>query len=97
LKGNGDYELSDVPGLMQRWRASGGNNPLPLLRARVALVNACEDLMGTAAKESRGLTADERDSFDGQTAQIREINADLAKHKAARIAEHGADMIHVPY
>ncbi len=97
MKANGDYELSDVPRLMRYWEDSDGQNPLHLLRARQALTDACGDMIEASSKESRGLTTDERGSFDECMNRSREINAALAKFKAERIAMHGADQVHLPF
>ncbi len=97
MKNNGDWELKDIPYLLKKFRDSGGHNPLPLLGARAALTDACGDLFDAAEKQSRGLTADERRSFDLYSAQVRQVNADLAKYKAARVAMDGADMVHLPF
>ena len=97
MKPSGDFEISDVPMLMKRWRDSRCVNWTVLLQARAALIDACGDLVDGAEKQSRGLTADERRSFDDYSLMVREINTSLAKIKAAAIAEHGADMIHYPF
>ena len=97
MKVNGDYELKDVPRLMEQWRESRGSNWPALLKARAALIDAAGELVDGAAQASRGMTATERGSFDEHSAQVREINADLAKYKAARVAEHGADQVHLPW
>jgi hypothetical protein len=97
MKINGDYEVSDIPHLMRQWEDSGRHNWAPLLGARAALTDACGDLMDSAARESRGLNAGERRSFDAHMAQAREINAALAKIKAEKIAEQGAEQVHVPF
>jgi len=92
------WELSDgFPALMERFERSRKLDWGLLLAARADLLSACETTVENAAKESRGLTPDELRSFDEHRAQIAEINAALAGYKAARIAEHGADMIHLPF
>ncbi len=97
MKPCGDYELSDVPKLMQRWKDSRCTNWTLLLQARAALIDGCGDLMDSAEKRSCGLTADERRNFDDYSLMVRQINSDLARIKAAAIADHGADMIHYPF
>jgi hypothetical protein len=94
---SGIYEVSDVPRLMEQWRASGSTKWPALLQARAALVGACEKLIEAAAKESRGLTAEERGLFDEYSERVHDINGSLAKLKAARVAEHGADQVHLPF
>jgi hypothetical protein len=84
MKANGDYEIAEVPRLLQNWRDHG--NPLNLLRARVALVDACEAIMGNAEASCRALTPDERRAFDCHSQQIRAINSDLAERKRETIA-----------
>ena len=79
MKANGDFELADVPQLLQAWRDHG--NPLKLLWARVALMDACESIMGNAEATCRALTPDERRAFDCHSQQIRAINSDLAEYK----------------
>jgi hypothetical protein len=80
MKANGDYEVSDVPRLLER-----GATP-NLLGARAALSDACEALIEAADREGRALTADERRAFDLHALQIRGINADLAERKRERMA-----------
>jgi hypothetical protein len=94
---NGNDELSKVPRLMEQWRESRGTKWPALLQARAVLMDACEGLVATASKESRGLNTDECSAIDGHMAQIREINGNLAKIKADRVAEYGADQVHVPF
>lgn len=77
---NGDYELSDVPKLMER------GDPGSLLRARQALMDGCEALMKRADTEARAMTGEERRTFDLYAQQIRGINADFAEYKRERIA-----------
>lgn len=84
MKANGDYELADVSRLLEDWRNRG--NALNLLRARVALMDACESIMGTAEASCRALTPDERRAFDFHTQQIRAINSDLAEYKRETVA-----------
>lgn len=83
MKANGDYELSDVPRLLQSWRDRGA--VLDLLRARAALMDACESIMGNAEASCRALAPDERRAFDLHTQQILSINSDLAEYKRGRI------------
>lgn len=84
MKANGDYELSDVPRLLQSWR---DRKRMPsLLGARAALLDAVEAIMGNAEASCRALTPDERRAFDLHTQQIRSINSDLAGYKRERVA-----------
>ena len=95
MKASGDPELSDVPRLMQQWH---DERKFPaLLQARAALVDAAGSIMDTVIRECRGMNADERRTFDEHTAQVREINADLAAYKAAAVAEHGTELSHLPF
>lgn len=87
MKANGDYEVSDVPRLLQQWRDSGGHRWDALLAARGALADACNGIMENADTESRALTADERRKFDFHAEQIRAINSDLAEFKRGRLAD----------
>ena len=84
MKANGDFELADVPQLLQAWRDH--SNPLKLLWARAALMDACESIMGNAETSCRALTETERRAFDCHSQQIRTINSDLAEYKRERIA-----------
>ncbi len=84
MKANGHYETSDVPRLLQSWRDRGA--VLDLLRARTALMDTCESIMGVAEASCRALTLDERRAFDVHTQQIRSINSELAEYKQNRIA-----------
>ena len=87
MKANGDYELSDVPRLLEAWRnGSPRGNPLNLLRARVALMDASEAIMANAESSCRALTPDERRAFDLHIQQIHSINADLAEYKRNHVA-----------
>jgi hypothetical protein len=98
MKNNGDYELSDVPRLMRKWKESRGQDDWPsLLKARQALTDACGDLVDAAARETRGMTTGERRSFDEHMTLAGEINAALAKIKTVKIAEYGADQVNVPF
>jgi hypothetical protein len=84
MKANGDCELSDVPRLLQSWRDQ--RKVLDLLRARAALMDACESIMGNAETSCRALTLDERRAFDLHAQQIRSINSDFAEYKRERTA-----------
>jgi hypothetical protein len=82
---NGDYELSDVPGLLDSFRDSG--NPHDAFKARAGLLNECDRLMLCAHRESRGLTVDERQSFDEHMEKIRELSGFLAEIRKQQVAE----------
>jgi hypothetical protein len=97
MKNNGDYEVSDVPALLKQWRDSRQTKWPALLQARAALIDAAGDLVEGAGLESRGMTPAERRTFDEYSGEVRDINADLAAYKAARIAEHGADQVNLPF
>jgi hypothetical protein len=91
MKANGDYELSDVPRLLQSWRE---RRHIPsVLGARAALLDAVEATMANAEASCRALTPDERRAFDLHTQQIRYINSDLAEYKRERIAGLAAEGI----
>jgi hypothetical protein len=96
MKLTGDYEPSDVPELLKRFRDSGRHDWRQLLRARAALMDGGQDLVDGAVTAARGLNADERRTFDTIAEQVREINADLKAIKAALVAEHGSE-VHVPF
>jgi hypothetical protein len=84
MKANGDYELSDVPRLLQSGKDR--HSPPNLLGARAALLDACEAIMGNAETSCRALTPDERRAFDLYSQQIQAINFDLAEYKRERLA-----------
>ncbi len=81
MKGNGDFELSDVPRLMER----GGIGDM--LGARAALMNAAEGLLNSAAAEERAMKDDEQRRFDEYITQVRDINAKLTEYKRQRVAD----------
>lgn len=102
MKANGDYELSDVPRLLEAWRRSAPRgNPLYLLRARAALMDACEALVGDAGASCRALTPSERQTFDLHSQQIRSINSDLAECRERindlAAAGNGAGEVRLPF
>jgi hypothetical protein len=83
MKSNGDYEISDVPRLLER---GGPRYPLNLLAARVPLFDAAERIVSAAVTEGRAIKPDEQQNFDDYSAQIRDINGRLAEYKRQRIA-----------
>jgi hypothetical protein len=70
-----DYELSDVPRLLEQRRWPGW------LGARAALMDAAEAILDAAASGERAMTKDEQKAFDEYSAQVRDINAKLAEYK----------------
>jgi hypothetical protein len=90
-------KLSKVPLLMEQWRDSRNTRWPALLQARSALLDGSQEIIDRAFQAGRGITSDEQKAIDGYVVQVRGINADLAKHKAEQIKEHGADMIHLPF
>jgi hypothetical protein len=97
MKNDGTPEMCDVPRLMDEWRNSGKMNYRPLLLTRVALTDAAGVLVDGALAESRGMTPAEQRTFDEYSDQLAAIKRDLDAHKAWRIAEHGADQVHLPW
>jgi hypothetical protein len=91
MKSNGDYELSDVPALLER----GGVRDL--LSARSGLVNAAGDLLSKSTSENRALTGDERRRFDLHTEQIRDLTSQLAERKREKIADLAAQGLPAEY
>ena len=78
MKATGDYELSDVPQLVER----GG--PRCLMQARAALVDAAGAILDAAVKEARALTPDESGRVSEYTSQAREISARLEREREQR-------------
>jgi hypothetical protein len=78
-------EVENVEWNLSEWRER--HNPSALLRARAALMDACEEIMTRADKESRAMNADERRAFDHHAEIIRDINTDLAEYKRQRVAD----------
>jgi hypothetical protein len=101
MKRQSDADKIDrVPDLIEEWH-SRGKWPAAL-QARSILLDASEELMAVANRESRALTAVERNAFDGHADQIREINESLAQYKRARVADlaaegHPADHCRLPF
>ena len=56
-------------------------------KARAGLLNECDRLMLCAHRESRGLTVDERQSFDEHMEKIRELSGFLAEIRKQQVAE----------
>jgi len=79
MEKNGNYELSDVPQLIER------GNFRSLLQARAALTDAAEAIIAAAGAENRGMTADESARFDGLLAQANEITARLDQDREQRV------------
>src|SRR5215831_4254822 len=93
---NGLPELSDVSRLLEEWR-SDGHKWLALLQARAALMDASNALMDAAARDGRGLKANEQTAVDAHLEQIREINGWLTEYKRQRIADLAAEGLPADY
>jgi len=50
-------------------------------------VDAASALVDCAVKEERAMKADEQRQFDEFTAQVRDINVELAEYKRQRVAD----------
>ena len=90
-------KLSKVPLLMEQWRDSRNTRWPALLEARNVLLDSSQEIIERAFQSGRGITGDEQKAIEGYMVQVSGINADLAKHKAERIKEHGADMVRLPF